>query len=42
MEHQQIGNWLPDLQEIPRLPKEFLGNIAFSVLGSIFGDWVKA
>ena len=42
MEHQHIAQWLPDLQEIPRLPKEFLGNMAFTVLGTVFGDWVKA
>ena len=41
MQHQQIGEWLPDMIEVPRLPKEFLGNLAFSVLGAVFGDWVK-
>ena len=42
MQHQHIAEWLPDLREIPRLPKEYLGNIAFTVLGDTFGDWVKA
>jgi hypothetical protein len=42
MQHQQIAEWLLDIVEVPRLPKEFLGNLAFSVLGAVFGDWVKA
>jgi len=42
MQHQQIAEWLPDIVEVPRLPKEFLGNLAFSVLGAVFGDLVKA
>ena len=27
--------------EIPRLPKDFIANVAFTVLGKPFGDWVK-
>jgi hypothetical protein len=29
------------LIEIPRLPKEFLANVAFTVVGKPFGTWVK-
>ena len=39
--HQQVGEWLPDMIEIPRLPKEYIANVAFTVLGKPFGDWVK-
>ena len=39
--HQQVGDWLPDMIEIPRLPKEYIANVAFTVLGKPFGDWVK-
>ena len=28
--------------EIPRLPKDFLANVAFTVVGKPFGDWVKS
>ena len=41
MKHPSIGEWLPDMIVVPRLPKEFLGNVAFTVLGDVFGDWVK-
>ena len=41
MQYPHMAQWLPDLKEIPRLPKEFLGNIACTVLGNVFSDWVK-
>ena len=41
MKHPSIGERHPDMIEVPRLPKEFLGNVAFTVLGDVFGDWVK-
>ena len=40
-DHQHVGDWLPDMIEIPRLPKDFIANVAFTVLGKPFGDWVK-
>jgi hypothetical protein len=40
--HPQVANWLPDLREVPRLPKEFLCNIAFTVIGKSFGEFVKS
>lgn len=40
-DHLEVANWLPDLIEIPRLPKEFLANVAFTVIGDPFGQWVK-
>ena len=39
--HQQIADWLPEMIEIPRLPKDYLANVAFTVVGKPFGDWVK-
>ena len=36
-----MAQWLPDLAEIPRLPKEFLANISYTVVGKQFSDWVK-
>ena len=36
-----MAQWLPDLVEIPRLPKEFLANISYTVVGKSFSDWVK-
>ena len=39
--HQNVGEWLPDMIEIPRLPKEYIANVAFTVVGQPFGDWVK-
>ena len=40
-DHQQVAQWLPDMQEIPRLPKDFLANVAFTVVQGPFGNWVK-
>jgi len=43
MQHEAtVAPWLPDMIEIPRLPKDYLGNVAFTVLGDPFGQWVKA
>jgi len=39
-QHQQVGEWLPVKQEIARLPKEFLANVAYTVLGDVFAGWV--
>ena len=39
--HRQIADWLPDMIEIPRLPKDYLANVAFTVVGKPFGEWVK-
>ena len=36
-----MAQWLPDLREVPRLPKEFLCNIAYSVIGKPFGEFVR-
>ena len=41
MDHQHVADWLPPLREIPKLPKEYLGNVAYTILGDVFSDWVK-
>ena len=28
--------------EVPRLPKEFLGNLAYTCVGKPFSDWIKS
>ena len=42
MQQPDIGDWFPDMIEIGRLPKEFIGNVAFTIIGKPFGDWLKA
>ena len=39
--YPDIANYLPEMIEIPRLPKDFLANVAFTVVKQPFGDWVK-
>ena len=36
-----MAKWLPDVIEIRRLPKEFLANVAYTVIGQPFADWVR-
>ena len=33
---------LPDVKEIPKLPKQFLINILYTVVGDNFAAWISA
>ena len=39
--HSQIYEYLPDQVEIHKTPKQWIVNVAASVLGDVFTDWVK-
>ena len=41
MQHKTIGDWFPDMIEVGRLPKEWIGNVAFTILGQPFGTFIK-
>ena len=41
-QYPEIAQYLPDAIEIPRLPKEYLANVAYTVIKKPFADWVKA
>ena len=34
--------FMPDAQEIHKVPKQWLCNVANSILKNVFSDWVKA
>ena len=33
MQHPEVANWFPDMIELPRLTKEWIGNVAFTIVG---------
>jgi len=39
--HQQVLHYLPIAKEIMKLPKQFLVNVMYTVIGNSFADWVK-
>ena len=41
LNHPEVGDYLPDQQEIHKAPKDWICNVIFSVVGSPFTDWVK-
>ena len=36
-----VGSYLPDGNEIQKVPKQWIANVCHSVLKNIFADWVK-
>ena len=39
--HSQVLDYLPVAKEIIKLPKQFLVNVIYTVVGDAFADWVK-
>ena len=39
--HPEVYDYLPDQQEIHRVPKEWICNVCYSVVGEEFARWVK-
>ena len=39
--HEHVWLYMPDRQEIHKVPKQWLANICNSILKNIFADWVK-
>ena len=40
MQRHNIAQFLPEAQDIPKLPRQFLLNVAFTLIH--FADWVHA
>ena len=40
--HRHVFQYMPDSQEIHKVPKQWIANVANSILKNIFSDWVKA
>ena len=41
-EHPEVYAYLPEPSlELPKVPKQWLGNVCATVLGDEFSDWVK-
>ena len=40
-QHRQVLQYLPIAKELLKLPKQFLVNVMYSVIGDAFADWVK-
>ena len=40
--HRHVFQYMPDAQEIHKVPKQWIANVANSILKNIFSDWVKA
>ena len=35
-------NYMPVIKEIPKLPKQFIINVAYSIIGEPFAKWVRS
>ena len=42
MQRNNIMQFLPEAQDIPKLPRQFLLNVAFTLIQQPFADWVHA
>ena len=40
MQHSEFDKYLPDGKERRQLPREFVANVAYTVIGDQFGNWV--
>ena len=40
--HQDVFAYMPDQQEIRKVPKQWLANVCATVLGGVFTGWVRA
>ena len=45
MQHQalkypEVADYLPDAKELPKVPRQWLANVIYSVAGQPFADWV--
>ena len=41
-DNQQVFQHLPDERDLKSLPKPWLSNVIYTVLGDLFAEWVKA
>ena len=39
--HMELAQYLPEMQEISKLPKQFVVNVAYTILGDVFKDFVS-
>jgi len=40
-QHRQVLQYLPIAKEVVKLPKQFVANVIYTVVGDPFADWVK-
>ena len=38
--HAEVLEYLPDQKDVPRLPRQWIINVLFTILGGDFADWV--
>ena len=36
-----VADYLPDVKELPKLPKQWISNVCHTLLGTTFSDWVR-
>ena len=41
-DHPETFRYFPDACEMKKVPKEWVGNMAYSILGDTFAAWVRA
>ena len=39
-EHPEVSNHLPDDRDIPRLPRQFIVDVTYTLMGEPFKKWV--
>lgn len=39
--YPEVMKRLPDPKDIPKLPKQYLVNVVYTIVGQTFNDWVK-
>ncbi len=36
-----VADYLPDVKELPKLPKQWIANVCHTLLGAVFAEWVR-
>ena len=42
VKYPQVANYLPDAKELHKVPRQWLANVIFSIVGQPFADWVDS
>ena len=42
VKYPQVAYYLPEAKELPKVPRQWLANVIFSIIGQPFADWVDS
>ena len=42
VKYPEVAYYLPEAKELPKVPRQWLANVIFSIVGQPFADWVDS